>query len=142
MAGAEGDEGFQSYFCATSGGGIVGETETLGEDGDDDGEFHHGEGLADAFSGAAAERKVSVRREAVGEAVEPAFRTKFIGIIEVAGIAVQNPLGHQKCGTAREKVAAERDCLVASALNDVSGGIEAESFAKDGVEIRKLTNLI
>lgn len=142
MTGAEGDKRFEGDLGGAAVGGIVGKAEALGKESDDDGEFHHGEGLADAFSGTAAEGKVGVGREAIGETVEPTLGAEFFGCVKVARIAMKNPLGHEECGAAREVIAAESHGLVGSALDDVSGGKEAEGFVEDSVEIGELANLV
>src|SRR5262249_3601823 len=71
--------------------GYEGGPEPLRDRGQDQHGLHHGEAVADALAGAAAERQVSEAREPTGGVVCPALGTERLGLVEPACIPVYRP---------------------------------------------------
>lgn len=109
-------------------GGVNVEAEALGQDCQDEGGFHYGEGVADTSSGATAEGKIGEAREIALEGIGPAHGIEARGIGEIARVAMRDPLADDHARSARNAVAGQSALGGRHAHDAPGGGIEAHGF--------------
>jgi hypothetical protein len=132
VAGAESYGRERQYGLA----GKEAEAELLGDGGESESGFHHGERISDALARAEAEREVGKTRDFFEEVAFPALGEKLFGVIVPARVAMNDPGDGGDAGAFGNRKAGERVIFDGEAGDGPGGRVEAHGFGKDvaGVE--------
>jgi len=118
------------------------EAELLGEGGEDESGFHHGERISDALARAKAEREVGETGNLFEEVAFPALGEKLFGVVVPARVAMNDPGHGGDAGAFGDGITAERVIFDGEAGDGPSGRIKAHGFGEDVASVEESREVV